>query len=129
MRAVARKTFGLSHVVSIREHRVRVDAARADGGEDSAPSPEELLAASLASCAAMTIEMYARRKGWELANVEVEVEYALAKRGAPTKYIVTLALPTGLSDEEIARVRRVAARCPVHRTLRSPAIFRERLAR
>ena len=75
----------------------------------------------------MTIEMYARRKGLELANLEVDVEYALAKRGAPTEYTVTLTLPAGLSDEEIARIRRVAARCPVHRTLRSPAIFRERL--
>ena len=55
-----------------------------NGGEDMGPTPQELLAASLASCTAITIEMYAKRKGWNVDGLEVDVEYGRAERGCPT---------------------------------------------
>jgi putative redox protein len=61
MKAVARRTGTFRHMVDIRSHRIGVDEPLDVGGDDSAPSPQELLAASLAACTAITIEMYAQR--------------------------------------------------------------------
>jgi putative redox protein len=99
------------------------------GGDDAAPSPQELLAASLASCTAVTIEMYAARKDWDLGHVEVECEYVPAERGCPTKFTLTLRLPAGLSDEQVQRLKVIATKCPVHRTLDGEVMFDERVER
>ena len=55
MQATARRSANFSHTISIRDHQLTVDEPRAHGGEDEGPSPEEMLAASLASCTAITI--------------------------------------------------------------------------
>jgi putative redox protein len=86
-----------------------------------------LLAASLAGCTAITIEMYAQRKGWDLSEVEVEAEYEPADKGVPTRFTLTIKLPPGLSDEQIERLSVIAAKCPVHRTLDGDARFEERI--
>ena len=87
MRASARREDGtLKHEVEIRRHTVVADEPKDEGGDDSGPSPQELLAASLASCTAITIEMYAKRKGWEIGDVTVHVEYEPAQRGSPTRF-------------------------------------------
>ena len=63
-----------------------VDEPEDHGGEDAGPNPQELLAASLASCTAITMEMYAERKGWDIGEVMVDVDYEPAQRGSPTKF-------------------------------------------
>jgi putative redox protein len=73
--AVARRRKGYEHEVEIREHRLIVDEPEDNGGGDQGPTPTELLAASLASCTAITIEMYADRKGWDLGEVEVTTDF------------------------------------------------------
>jgi len=127
--ASAQRIRGFRHVVKVRQHRLNVDERRHDGGDDAAPSPQELLAASLASCTAVTIEMYAARKGWDLRDVEVECEYIPAERGCPTKFVVTLRLPSDLSDEQVQRLKVIATKCPVHRTLDGEVMFDERVER
>jgi putative redox protein len=82
--ASAQRISGFRHIVRVRQHRLNVDEPADAGGDDAAPSPQELLAASLASCTAVTMEMYAQRKGWDLSDVEVECEYVPAERGCPT---------------------------------------------
>ena len=129
MRASAQRISGYRHVVKIREHRLTVDEGHDAGGDDTGPSPQELLAASLASCTAATMEMYAARKGWDLGDVEVECEYAPAERGCPTKFTMTLRLPAGLSEEQVQRLKVIAAKCPVHRTLDGEVMFDERVER
>ena len=59
--------------MQVREHQLTVDEPLDNGGEDAGPDPQELLAVSLASCTAITMEMYAARKGWDLGHVEVDV--------------------------------------------------------
>ena len=71
--------------VQVRDHQLTVDEPLEAGGEDAGPEPAELLAVSLASCTAITMEMYAARKGWEIGPVEVDVEYTPAERGCPTQ--------------------------------------------
>ncbi len=99
------------------------------GGEDAGPDPQELLAASLAACTAITMEMYAERKGWEIGEVEVEVQYSPAERGCPTKFELVLRLPEEMPAEQVERMRVIAAKCPVHRTLDGEVMFEERLER
>ena len=129
MRASAQRISGYRHVVKIRQHRLNADEPKDAGGDDAAPSPQELLAASLASCTAVTMEMYAARKGWDLHDVEVACEYTPADRGCPTKFSLTLRLPSDLTDEQVQRLKVIATKCPVHRTLDGEVMFSERVER
>ena len=129
MQATARRSANFSHAISIRDHQVIVDEPRIRGGEDEGPSPEELLAASLASCTAITMEMYAQRKGWDIGAVEVDVEFSPAERGCPTRFALVLRLPGHLNDEQVASLRVIAAKCPIHRTLDGEVMFSERVER
>ena len=129
MKAVARRTGRYRHTIDVRSHHLSVDEPVDVGGDDSAPSPQELLAASLASCTAITIEMYAQRKGWDLGHVEVECEYSPAERGCPTKFELILRLPPDADDEKVEKLRVIAAKCPVHRTLDGEVMFNERVER
>ena len=91
--------------------------------------PQELLAASLASCTAVTMEMYAARKQWDIGGVEVACEFTPAERGCPTRFRIIMRLPDSLSDEQVAKLRVIAAKCPVHRTLDGEVMFDERVER
>ena len=126
MKAIARRTGTYKHALSIRDHQFGVDEPREAGG---VVNPQELLAASLASCTAITMEMYAARKGWEIGEVEVECQYSPAERGCPTKFELVLRFPADLSSEQVERLRVIAAKCPVHRTLDGEVMFTERVAR
>jgi putative redox protein len=127
MRATARRLENFRHDVDIRSHRLTADEPQESGGGDDGPSPQELLAASLASCTAITMEMYAKRKGWNVDGLAVDVEYTPAERGCPTRFDMVLTLPAHLSDEQIDKLRVIAARCPVHRTLEGEVAFDERV--
>jgi putative redox protein len=129
MKATARRTGTYRHMVDIRSHHVSADEPLDIGGDDTAPSPQELLAASLASCTAITMEMYAARKGWDLGYVEVEVDYTPAERGCPTKFDLIMRLPEDATDEQLERLKIIAAKCPVHRTLEGEVMFNERVER
>ena len=118
MRVVARRRRGFAHEVEIEGgHRLLVDEPPEAGGGGSGPSPTRLLAASLASCTAITVEMYAERKGWDVGAVEVDVEVAYDGH-TPSGFEVTLRLPERLTAAEKERLVGIAARCPVHRVLR-----------
>src|SRR5216117_769503 len=104
MHASAQRISGFRHIVKVRQHRMNCDEPLDSGGDDSAPSPQELLAASLASCTAVTMEMYAQRKGWDIGGVEVEAEYTPAERGCPTRFGLTLRLPSDLTEEQVERL-------------------------
>jgi putative redox protein len=126
MRATARRDDGsLRHSVEMRTHTLLADEPTDEGGEDSGPSPQELLAASLASCTAITMEMYAQRKGWDVGDVAVHVEYEPAQRGSPTRFRMTVDLPKELPDEQRERLMQIGAKCPVHRVLEGEVMFEE----
>jgi putative redox protein len=127
MKATARRKTrnAFAHQVEVRQHQLIADEPTDHGGDDDGPSPQELLAASLASCTAITIEMYAKRKGWNLGPVEVECEYTPAERGCPTKFKIDFRLPDGCTDEQVERLKVIAAKCPVHRTLEGEVMFED----
>ena len=130
MKASVRRTDStFKHTVQVRDHQLTVDEPLESGGADSGPDPQELLAVSLASCTAITMEMYAARKGWDIGKLEVEVQYSPAERGSPTKFDVLLRLPEDLPDDQVERLRVIAAKCPVHRTLDGEVMFNEHVER
>jgi putative redox protein len=129
MKAIARRTGTYRHEIAVRDHGLVADEPRDEGGQDAGPSPQELLAASLASCTAITMEMYAQRKGWELPDVAVEVSYTPAERGCPTRFDLVVKIPEGLAQEHVDRLMTIAAKCPVHRTLEGEVMFSERVER
>ncbi|HEX5376775.1 MAG TPA: OsmC family protein [Solirubrobacterales bacterium] len=129
MKVVARRREGFSHEIEIEGgHTVLVDEPVDAGGIDTGPSPARLLAASLAGCVAVTIEMYAERKGWDLGGVEVDVE-AEHEGNALRSFEVTLRLPPELSDEQRRRLLVIAGKCPVHKALahETPVTVSERI--
>ncbi len=129
MKAVATRTQSFRHDIVVRAHHLAADEPADTGGEDAAPSPQELLAASLASCTAITMEMYAKRKGWDIGKVEVVAQYTPAERGAPTKFDLVLRFGNDLPPDQVERLQVVAAKCPVHRTLDGEVMFSERVER
>ena len=126
MRAIARRSGGkLKHHVEMGGHKLTADEPERHGGTDAGPSPQELLAASLASCTAITMEMYANRKGWDVGEVAVDVTYEPAQRGSPTKFHMDVQLPKELPGEQREKLMTIAAKCPVHRTLEGEVMFDE----
>ena len=117
LRAIARRTGGLTHEVELEGgHRLVVDEPEDRGGADTGPRPTQLLAASLAGCTAITVEMYADRKGWDVGAIEVDVDVEYDGT-IPSTYAVALKLPPELSEEQRLRLLKIAAKCPVHKVL------------
>jgi putative redox protein len=127
MHALARQREKYTHDVKAGDHTITVDESVETGGQDLGPSPQELLAAALASCTAVTMEMYAQRKGWDTSGLAVDVQYTPAERGCPTKFELVLKMPAHLDEEQIERLKVIAAKCPVHRTLEGEVMFHERV--
>ncbi len=119
----------LQDVVSGPAHRMLADEPEAYGGSDLGMSPYGFVSAGLGACTSMTIRMYARRKGWPLVHVSVEVSHDKvhaqdAGTGATSKidaFRRRITLEGNLSTEQRARLLEIADKCPVHRTLEQGA--------
>jgi putative redox protein len=120
LRIVARRRQGYAHDVEVDGHIVRLDEPHEAGGEGTGPRPTQLLGASLAGCIAITVEMYAERKGWDVGPVEVDVEMSY-EGPVPTSFEVGLKLPAHLDAEQKRRLLVIATKCPVHKVLAGEA--------
>jgi len=117
VRVVARRVEGMAHEVELEGgHTLIVDEPPDRGGTDTGPRPTQLLAASLAGCTAITVEMYADRKGWDVGAIEVDVEVTYDGT-VPSTYAVALKLPRELDEEQRRRLLVIAGKCPVHKVL------------
>ena len=120
---------GFAQSVEVEGLRFIADEPQAVGGGGTGPTPYDLLLASLGTCTSMTVGLYARKHGWPLADVTVrltherihEVDCAECVEHPRWLDRITLVLElTGaLSDDQRERLRQIAARCPVHKTLTS----------
>ncbi|HET7508630.1 MAG TPA: OsmC family protein [Solirubrobacterales bacterium] len=121
MRIVARRVEGYAHDVELEGgHDLRVDEPPDAGGTDTGPRPTQLLGASLAGCIAITVEMYAQRKGWDVGAVGVDVEMTY-EGPVPTSFEVGVKLPGELDDEQRRRLLVIATKCPVHKVIAGEA--------
>ncbi len=107
------------------DHHILADEPVAYGGTNKGMSPYGLLSAGLGACTSMTIRMYARRKGWPLDHVRVDVSHDkvhaqdadAASGGKADKFRRVIFLEGDLDGDQRARLLEIADRCPVHRTL------------
>ncbi len=105
------------------------DEPEAYGGTNRGLSPYGFLAAGLGACTSMTLRMYARRKGWPLAGIHVDVNHDKVhaqdaeQRGAikVDRFIRVIHLEGDLTDEQRQRLMEIADKCPVHQTLEQSA--------
>jgi putative redox protein len=117
VRIVARRVDGYAHDVELDGgHDLRLDEPAEQGGTDTGPRPTQLLGASLAGCIAITVEMYADRKGWDVGELEVDVEMGY-EGPVPNSFEVGVKLPGHLDDEQRRRLLVIATKCPVHKVL------------
>jgi putative redox protein len=123
----------LQDVTSGPRYHTLADEPAAYGGSDRGMSPYGFLAAGLGACTSMTIRMYARRKGWPLAHVRVDVTHDKVHAqdapagGKPDLFRREIVLEGALSEDQRARLLEIADRCPVHRTLSEGARVETRL--
>ncbi|MGY6021304.1 OsmC family protein [Streptomyces spinosirectus] len=111
-----------AYTVDIRGHRLQVDQPVEAGGTDTAPTPTELFAASLATCVAFYAGRYLHRHGLPQTGLRVRTEFAMATdrpaRVASVRLVVVP--PPGLPEQRRAALLAVVSRCTVHNTLHQP---------
>jgi putative redox protein len=101
--------------IRVGSHRLRADEEPEKGGADTGAAPHELLLAALGSCTAMTLKVYAERKGWPLRDVHVTLNGTHNDGG----FTITrqLKIDGDLDQEQRQRLIEIADKCPVHKTL------------
>jgi putative redox protein len=105
----------LGQDIEIGTHKLRADEPADKGGDDNGPEPHELLLAALGSCTAITLKLYAERKGWQLRDVRVRLGGGSTEGGfAITRQLI---LTGELDAEQRQRLVEIAGKCPVHKTL------------
>lgn len=114
--------------VETPDHAWTVDEPADVGGGNTGPRPGELLAASLASCTAITLRMYVDRKGWPVDEISVEATVERDADANRTTFQCRVAATGNLTDEQRARLLHIAKACPVHKMLTTPAEIHTELA-
>ena len=120
---------GYTTQMKVGNHHMIADEPMSFGGSDFGPSPYEFLSAGLSACTVMTIQMYAKRKGWPIDNVEVHTSYDKShaedcenceEEGAKIDTFQREIKLTGeLDEKQQKRIMQIADKCPVHKTLHS----------
>jgi len=126
-----------SQTINVGRHWLRADEPLSVGGDDSGPSPYQLLSASLGACTSMTIRMYADLKNWSVGKISVRVHHRKIhakdcaecekKEGRVDRIEREIEVEGDLTDEQRRRLLEIADKCPVHRTLHSQVIVTSRM--
>ena len=122
---------GFTQDVAMGPHVAVADEPKGIGA-DLGPSPYQYVAAGLGACTSMTVRIYARRKGWPLSHVSVDVTHDrlhgedILEDGRAEVFRRAIRLDGDLTVEQRARLMEIADRCPVHRTLERGAVVETR---
>lgn len=126
---------GYQTTIKTRHHVYHADEPTQDGGTDTAVTPTEMVMGALGSCIAITIRLYAERKGWDLQGVEMELDferfngkdYPAYEGGEAYVHEVRkgIKLIGNLDETQRERLLDIAGKCPVHRLLATPTFFVE----
>ena len=128
-KSVVVSTANDSFTTSIQsgKHQLIADEPASVGGNDFGPSPYDLLTAALGACTSMTLQMYAKRKGWDLQEAIVHLAHSKdhakdceeceSPRAKIDQFDKELELIGNLSEDQRTRLLEIADKCPVHKTL------------
>ena len=118
---------GFTTAMKVGNHYMTADEPTSYGGNDFGPSPYELVSAGLSACTAMTLQMYTKRKGWHIDNVEVHTSYSKTHaldcgdcESANAKidtFHREIKITGDFDDKQLERLLQIADKCPVHKTL------------
>lgn len=112
------RSAALAQKLQIRQHALVTDGSIAEGGTDAGPSPHDLYDAALASCKAVTVMWYARKKGIPVDDIHtVVVRDDSQERAGVYKLTTTLRIGGALTDQQLDELTEVAAKCPVHKLM------------
>lgn len=130
VQASIRLDEGFKTFIAAGSHTLIVDEPVNDGGTDAGPSAKEMLVGSLGACVAVTVKMYAQRKGWNLDGIEIAVNMEKIKAADYPAYSgseefvnefrLKIAFKGDLTEQQRARLLEIAGKCPVHRILLQP---------
>ena len=112
-----------NYAVSITagHHQLNADESVKLGGKDSGPAPCELLCSALGACTAITLRMYAERKGWPLRGLHVDVRFE--SKGGEGAIARVLSFEGELNSDQRARLADIAERTPVTLTLKEGVVI------
>src|SRR5438309_2365263 len=113
---LASSSEGYGNVMRARRHEVRADESQHEGGTDTGANPTELLLCALGSCTSITLRMYAQRKGWELGEIKVELEFV--KEGDSHRIGREITFSARLTEEQRARIAEIAEKTPVTKVIK-----------
>ncbi len=126
-----------AQTINVGRHWLRADEPPSVGGDDSGPSPYQLLSASLGACTSMTMRLYAMRKKWSIGRISVRVHHEKIHAQDCAKCETTegkvdrmereIHVEGELTEEQKQRLLEIADKCPVHRTLHSEVVVTSRL--
>jgi uncharacterized OsmC-like protein len=126
---VSGSAAGFAQEIQAGRHRFLADEPVAAGGTDTGPGPYDFLLAALGACTSMTVAMYARRKGWPLERVTVQLRHSKiyaadcadceTKAGMLDHIERDIHFIGPVTPEQRSKLLEIADKCPVHRTLTS----------
>jgi putative redox protein len=114
-------------------HTLSADAPKHAGGNEDGPDPHELLLSALGACTSITLQMYAKRKGWDLKSVQVKLSHDNVEDEAnPGKQIAKISrditVEGNLDQEQVDSLKAIANKCPIHKLLEGPKVIATEIA-
>ena len=113
--ATVEGTTGLAQDIRVGKHQLTADEPVTNGGADSGPTPYQMLVSALGACTAITLKMYAQRKGWDLGALSVKLK--LFRDGEVERVERVLFASPDLTAEQRERLLQIAGKTPVTKTL------------
>lgn len=108
----------MAQSVRIGPWTLLADMSTEEGGSDAGPSPHDLYDAALGACKALTVLWFAKRKGIPVTEIRTRVERDDSREREGTYVLVAhLAIGGSITDEQLAQLQTVAAKCPVHKLM------------
>lgn len=125
---------GFTTEIQVGNHGLIGDEPASVGGNDFGPTPYDLVMAGLGACTVMTLQMYARRKGWDLQEATVHLNHGKTwaedcedcetpRKGKIDRFERILELEGNLDEKQRERLLQIANKCPVHKTLHAEVII------